>query len=588
VNERRKLAAILAIDMVGYSRLVNIDEERTLVRLRTLRRDIIDPAIAVHRGRVVKRTGDGAIVDFGSVVDAIRCALKVQSTMVECNAGVPEDRRIEFRVGIHLGDVMEESDGDLMGDGVNIAARLESICEPGGIYLSSAAYELVRDRLRVSFVDLGEKTLKNILRPVRAYAIKFHAVSSEPARRTESLGPPRLSLVVLPFANIGGDSEQEYFVDGVTESLTTDLSRIAGAFVIGRSTAFAYKGKSADLKRIGRELNVRYVLDGSVQRGSHRIRVNVQLIEAETGAHLWSERFDKPTADLFDMQDEIVSRIALALNAQLTVAEARRAEKSPAPDSMDLYFQGKAFANRGPSPQHLEQARIFFERALVLDPSNIEALVGRGYVDVAAASVFMPDDRSARFAAAEANLTRVLTLAPEHPSAHLALGILQIHSHRAPEGILECEQALALDRNLAAAHGFIGLAKIFVGRAEETEAHIAEALRLSPHDMLAHVWVAFAGIAKLYLGSDEEAVERLGRAIKIDRNFSIAHFAYAGALARRGRVAEACAAVQAGLVVDPQFTISRFRATAPSDDPTFQAQHEGVLERLREAGVPER
>ena len=284
MTEKRKLAAILAADVAGYGRLAGADEERTLARLRALRSDLIDPTIAVHNGRVVKRTGDGSLIEFRSVVDAVRCAIEVQNSMVERNAGLPPKRRIEFRVGIHLGDVVEESDGDLMGDGVNIAARLEGIADPGGICLSEDAYRQVRDRLKEEFVDLGEKALKNIARPVRAYAMKTGSTGlalSSPASAPEKAGPPRLSIVVLPFANIGGDPEQEYFVDGVTESLTTDLSRISGSFVIGRNTAFTYKGKHFDLKQIGRELNVRYVLEGSVQRSANRLRVNVQLIDAE-------------------------------------------------------------------------------------------------------------------------------------------------------------------------------------------------------------------------------------------------------------------------------------------------------------------
>ena len=342
MSETRKIAAILVADVVGYSRLAGADEGRTLSRLRGLRSDLIDPAIDAHHGRIVKRTGDGSLLEFRSVVDAVRCAIEVQNGMVDRNSGVPAERRIEFRIGIHLGDVVEESDGDLMGDGVNIAARLEGIAEPGEIVLSNAAYEHVRDRLKETFVDLGEKPLKNIARPVRVYALKLDDAAPATVAALEKTSPPRLSIVVLPFANIGGDPEQGYFVDGVTESLTTDLSRISGAFVIGRSTAFTYKGKAVDLKQIGRELNVRYVLEGSVQRAGNRMRVNVQLVEAETGAHLWAERFDKLVADFFDMQDEIVSRLANRLGHELAVAEARRAERAMNPDSMDHYFLGLA------------------------------------------------------------------------------------------------------------------------------------------------------------------------------------------------------------------------------------------------------
>src|SRR5271155_4068884 len=342
LSETRKIAAILAADMVGYSRLAGADEDRTLARLRTLRSDLIDPTIAVHHGRVVKRTGDGSLIEFRSVVDAVRCAIEVQNGLIERNAGLPTERRIEFRVGIHLGDVVEEADGDLMGDGVNIAARLEGIAAPGAICLSEDAYRQVKGRLDFAITDLGPTQLKNISEPIRVYSLEVGvpAVAKlAPAPAPEKSGPPRLSMVVLPFANIGGDLEQEHFVDGVTESLTTDLSRIRGAVVIARNTAFTYKGKPFDVKTIGRELNVRYVLEGSVQRGGNRLRVNVQLIDAETGNHLWAERFDKPLADLFDMQDEIVARLAGALNAELVAAEARR-EQAPSPDSMDHYFQG--------------------------------------------------------------------------------------------------------------------------------------------------------------------------------------------------------------------------------------------------------
>jgi adenylate cyclase len=358
MGETRKLAAILVADVVGYSRLAAADEDRTLVRLRGLRSDLIDPAVAIHHGRVVKRTGDGIIIEFRSVVDAVRCAIEVQNGMVERNAGLPPERRIEFRIGIHLGDVVEESDGDLMGEGVNIAARLEGIAKPNAIYLSEHAYWQVKGRLDLAVHDHGPTQLKNIAEPIRVYSFEVGQparAKSAPLTAAQESAPPRLSVVVMPFANIGGGPEQEPFVDGVTESLTTDLSRIRGAVVIARNTAFAYKGRRLDVKTIGRDLNVRYVLEGSVQRGGNRMRVNVQLIDAETGNHLWAERFDKPLADLFDMQDEIVARLAGALNAQLVAAEARRAEQAPTPGSMDLYFQGLTWLNKGLTPENEPQ-----------------------------------------------------------------------------------------------------------------------------------------------------------------------------------------------------------------------------------------
>jgi TolB-like protein len=586
MTETRKLAAILAADVVGYSRLAGSDEDRILARLRALRSDLIDPTVAVHNGRVVKRTGDGSLVEFRSVVDAVRCAIEVQNGMVERNGGLPSERRIEFRIGIHLGDVVEESDGDLMGDGVNIAARLEGIAKPGAICLSEDAYRQVKARLDLAVSDLGPTQLKNIAEPVRVYSLQVGEPAAQ-AKPPSTSTPPRLSIVVLPFANIGGDPEQEYFVDGVTESLTTDLSRISGSFVIGRNTAFTYKGKHVDLKQIGRELGVRYVLEGSVQRGRDRLRVNVQLIDAGTGNHLWAERFDKPVADLFDMQDEIVARLANALNTQLVAAEAHRAERTPHPDSMDLYFQGLAWVNKGWTPEHMSQARSFYERALVLDAESVDALVGIASTDAIVAATFFVDDRAPRFAAAETTLIKTLSLAPDHALAHLAMGYLQIFTRRAAQGIAEFERALVLDRNMAMTHGFIGLAKHFVGRGEETVAHIQEALRLSPRDTHAYLWMAIAGLASLGLGADAEAVTLFRRAIETNRNFSLAHFWLAAALALLGRLNEARSEVQAGLALDPHFTIARYRGGASSDDPTYLAQRERGIDGLRKGGVPE-
>ena len=536
----RKLAAILAADVVGYSRLMGEDEEGTARAVRE-HREAARPIIASHGGRIVEIVGDGLLLEFPSVVGAVEGAIAIQKLMAERNAGTPENRRILYRIGVNLGDVLIEGEG-ILGDGVNIAARLEGICEPGGILISGAAYDHVRGKIDADFVDLGEKGLKNIARPVRVYAVAMGSRSAAPAHsasETNRHGAPRLSIVVLPFANIGGDPQQEYFVDGVTESLTTDLSRIRRAVVIARNTAFTYKGKPLDAKMIGRELNVRYVLEGSVQRGGNRMRVNVQLIDADTGNHLWAERFDKPLADLFDMQDEIVARLAGALNAELIAAEARRAEQAPNPDSMDLYFQGLAWFNKGMTPDHLAQARGFFDRALATDPDNVDALVGSAITDAVAGVNLSVTDPVAAFAAAEAKLTKALSSVPDHAVGHMYLGLVEIVTKRAPQGIAECEHALALDRNLATAHSLVGMGKIYIGRAEETEAHIAEALRLSPRDTLAYIWMTQAGVAKNNLGLYEEAVARCRRAIEANRNFPHPHFVL-GAAARAARHGRAC------------------------------------------------
>ena len=403
----------------------------------------------------------------------------------------------------------------------------------------------------------------------------------------EKRAPPRLSIVVLPFANIGGDPEQEHFVDGVTESLTTDLSRISGAFVIGRITAFTYKGKAVDLKQIGRELNVRYVLEGSMQRGGDRMRVNVQFIDAETGAHLWAERFDKPIADLFDMQDEIVSRLANRLGPELMSAEARRAERSAHPDSMDHYFLGLAFANKGITAEISSKARFHYDRAIDLDGNNVDALVSRANLDLVFAANYLSDDRAERRRSAEADLGKALKLSPDNAKAHCALGVLRMYGNRAIQGIAECERALAIDRNLAAAHGWIGLAKFFAGRNEETEAHIREALRISPHDRLASSWMNHVGAAKLGAGRDEEAVEWLTRSIELGPNWPVPQFWLAAALAHLGRLEEAREAARAGLELNPAFTIARLRSSAFSDHPFYLAGRERVYEGMRKAGVPE-
>ena len=589
VRVERRLSAILAADVAGYSRLMHHDEETTHAKLTALLADAVEPSIAEHGGRVVKNTGDGFLADFPSAVQAVRAAVQFQTRIKELTIGDAEDRRIALRVGVNIGDVIVEPH-DIFGDGVNVAARLESIAEPGGICISSSAYDQVRGKVGVEFTDLGEQNLKNIARPVRAHAVVWDGPS--PAAQIErarpgALSPPRLSIVVLPFANLSGDPEQDYFVDGVTESLTTDLSRINGSFVIARNTAFTFKGKAMDVQKLGRELNVRYVLEGSVQRGGNRLRVNVQLIDVETGNHLWADRFDKPVADLFDMQDEIVSRLANSLNAELVAAEARRAERSRHPDAMDLVFQGRAWFNKGLTPDYMVQARGFFEQAMALDPGNVEVMVGLARVDAVLGGALMTDDYSARFTSAEATLTKALSLEPNHAVAHMLMGIVQVVTKRTAQAIAQCEHALALDRNLASAHVLIGIAKFLLGRGAETESHINEAFRLSPRDTLADRWMAWVGLAKAQLGADAEAVVWLRRGLDANRNYSAAHFLLAAVLVRLGELDEARAAAQAGLALDPSFTIRRFRVGASSDNPTYLAKRERVYEGMRMAGVPE-
>ena len=642
MSETRKLAAILCSDVVGYSRLAGVDEDRILARLRALRSDLIDPTIAVHHGRIVKRTGDGSIVEFRSVVDAVRCAIEVQNAMVERNAGVPEDRRIVFRMGIHLGDVVEEADGDLMGDGVNIAARLEGIAKPGAICLSEDAYRQVKGRLDLAITDLGPTQLKNIVEPIRAYSLQV-GVPAKPKPSPQSqpaaaLAMPRrilqrwmtvaalviiaalgagtyawrlaggawtappvasstiaptvnrageLSIVVLPFANLSNDPAQDYFADGITWNLTNDLSRIDGLFVISRNTAFAWKGKAVDARQIGKELGVRYILEGSVQRDQSRVRVTVQLTDSETGRELWGDTFEKPIANLFDLQDEIVAQLANTLRAKLVADIAARAEHKPNADSTDLLFQGVAWFNKGYTPENLAKAREYFQSALDADPNNLTALAWMAGVDLTIATNYQGADRAAKFASVEAAATKVLSLRPDDAQAHLLLGLLEIFTKRGTEGIAELERALALDPNLPVAHAELGMAMLINGRAGETEAHVKEALRLSPRDPIAFLWVNYAAAAKLLSGADEEAAGLYRQSIELYRNYPLSHLQLTAALQLLGRSEEARKEAEIALQLNPKFTIRLLRASAPSDNPVYLKQRERLIEAWRAAGIPE-
>ncbi|TYL87521.1 adenylate/guanylate cyclase domain-containing protein [Bradyrhizobium rifense] len=587
VRVERKLAAILAADVAGYSRLMHHDEEATHAKLAAVLTDAVTPAISAHGGRVVKNTGDGFLADFPSAVEAVRSALQFQNRIKELTSTDAKDERIALRVGINVGDVIVEPH-DIFGDGVNIAARLESIAEPGGICISAAAYEHIQGKIAAGFIDMGELSLKNIDRPVRTYAVVPHELATATAGTRSwpnSILSP-LSIVVLPLANLSGDPDQDYFVDGVTESLTTDLSRIRGSLVVARNTAFSYKGKSIDIRQVGRELTVRYVLEGSVQRGGNRFRVNVQLVDAQTGNHLWAERFDKPLADLLDMQDEIVSRLANTLNAQLIAAEAERAARSLHPTALDLYFQGMARWNKRWTLENMVQARDFFERALKLDPDHVEALVGIASIDMSIAGFLLSDNVDEHFVVAERALVKA-SLAPHYPPAHAFLGCLQLCTNRAAQGIAECEYALTLNPNLADAHAFIGVGKIHLGRAAEAEADINEAFRLSPRDEGAHRWMCWIGFGKFVLGADDDAVVWLRRGLKANPNYPIGHFQLAAALALIGKLDEARVAAKEGLALDPSFTIRRMKNNAFSDDPMFRAAGKRSIQGMRLAGLPE-
>ena len=632
MSETRKLAAILVADVVGYSRLAGTDEERTLARLRGLRSDLIDPAIAAHHGRIVKRTGDGSIIEFRSVVDAVRCAIEVQNGLIERNAGVPEDRRIQYRVGIHVGDVVEESDGDLMGDGVNIASRLEGVAKPGAICLSEQAYWQVKGRLDLKVSDLGVTQLKNIAEPVHAYLLEvgqpaeakpasaaMAAVKSEnatPAPRTSGwssrwpalaaaivgllllaaggwtllggrLTKPaqaaHLSMVVLPFTNLSGDPSQEYFADGVTENLTTELSRIRDSFVIARNTAFTYKGKSIDAKQIGKELGVRYLLEGSVQRDQNRVRVNTQLIDAESGAHLWVNRFEGDVADLFKLQDEIVARLANTLNYELIKADAARGARSTSPDANDLVMHGRALMNDPAlfsSKENVYAARALFEQALAIDPNNAGAITPladtylREYLFGWGNSGTDYDDKIL------GQLDRAIALAPDYALPYVLKGWYLAVSHRSDEAVRAADAGLAVNPNTPDFYGARAAAEIALRHFDQAKSDLQQAIQLSPRDPFITIRHTQLGDVEIGVGRPEAAIVEYRKSLDAGDHTYWNYANLAAAYALLGKMDEAKPFVAETLRLNPSFTIKWYREHLPYDLPTRD-------EGLRKAGFAE-
>jgi adenylate cyclase len=586
MTETRKLAAILVSDVAGYSRLAGADEDRTLARLRTLRSDLIDPIISVHRGRVVKRTGDGSIIEFRSVVDAVRCAIEVQSGMVERNMGLPPEKRIEFRVGIHLGDVVEESDGDLMGDGVNVAARLEGICQPGAICLSEDAHRQVRQRLNLKFSDLGATQLKNIAEPVHVYSLEVAqpAEAKPTPSAPQKRDPPRLSLVVLPFANIGGGPEQDYFVDGVTESLTTDLSRISGAFVIARKTAITYKGRAADVKQIGRELNVRYVLEGSVQRRGDRMRVNVELADAGSGANLWAERFDKPVADLFDMEDEIVARLAASLGYILINAEAEKGARSANQDVIDLTMRGWTLIWRAAQQTPYErrdranEARALFDQALQVEPDDPDALAGSAYTYYVDFAYGWSDAAIDYETKVLGQASRAIALAPDNVRAYFVKAIYLATSRRPNEALGAADAGLAIDPNFVLLLSPRAAAENSLGRFEQAKADCERAMRLSPRDPFSGVFRLWMGYAELGLGHFDAAIDAFRKAIDSGYRPFFLYSSLGAAYAQAGNMDEAEAALAEARRLNPKLTVKWYVA---------RGVNTALIDGVRKAGLPE-
>jgi adenylate cyclase len=586
VSETRKIAAILVSDVVGYSRLAGADEDRVLARLRTLRSDLIDPTISVHHGRIVKRTGDGSIIEFRSVVDAVRLAIEVQSTMAERNAEVTEDRRILFRIGIHLGDVVEESDGDLMGDGVNIAARVEGVCAPGGICLSEDAYRQVKSRLDLAVTDLGPTQLKNIAEPIRVYSLEV----GKPAQAkpmtvlaSERPTPPRLSVVVLPFKNLSADSCQDYFADGVTENLTTDLSRIRNSFVIARNTAFTFKDKAVDAKQIAKELGVRYVLEGSVQRDQNRVRVNAQLIDGETGAHLWADRFQEDVADLFKLQDDVVARLANALSHELVRAEAEAATRSKNPDSIDLVMRGRAatiqWARQPPTKDELIAARALFERALEIDPKDADALAGSAHTYMVEYA-YGPNDPETDYAAKVlGQADRSIALAPDNAWAYGVKSIYLNISRRPNDALRVANAGLALDSNDALLFAWRSSAETYLGQFEHAKLDIERAMRLSPRDPRISNWHNLMADAELGLSHFDAAIEAASKSIDAGFRVFYPYLNLAAAHALKGDIDQAKAPLAEARRLNPRLSVKWLTARKPILQPAFDA--------LRKAGLPE-
>lgn len=587
--EQRKLAAILAADVVGFSRLTGADEDRTLARLRALRSDLIDPTISVHRGRVIKRTGDGALVEFRSVVDAVRCAIEVQTAMVERNAGLPPERRIEFRIGIHLGDVVEESDGDLMGDGVNIAARLEGVATPGAICLSEDAYRQVRSRLDYTVSDLGETQLKNIAEPMRIFSLQVGLPAQTQPTPGPATGPTKelalpdkASVAVLPFQNMSGDVEQDYFADGMVEDIITGLARIKWLFVIARNSTFAYKGKPVDVMQAGRELGVRYVLEGSVRKVSNRVRVTAQLIEAETGGHVWADRYDRTLDDIFAIQDELTMSVVAALEPSLRQAEIERVKRKR-PDSLDAYdLVLRAIPQVYPAmPDGASMALPLLENALQKEPD---------YALAHAFAAWCHEILFARGGGREADRQGAI----RHAHAAIAHGrddaialslggfVMGLMAHDRNAARQAFEAALALSPSCALTYNLGSVVMVFSADAERAIEWGERALRLSPFDPMNYApWLSIS-LGHFQRGDFEPAAEAAQKTFQANPYWSSAHFMLAATHAKLGRHDAAMAAAARVLELQPDFSIS---GTCAAFD-IHPALADPLSEALSLAGLP--
>ncbi len=581
----RRLAAILAADVVGYTRLMGADETGTLRRLTELRQQVLEPLIAEHRGRVVKLMGDGLLVEFASVVDALTCAVAWQNGVTAREADTDEERRLQFRIGINIGDIIVEGD-DIHGDGVNIAARLEGQAEPGGICLSGDAYRQAKGKVEIDFEDLGERDLKNVAEPFRVYRIA--GVSSgtgaaSPAREPLPL-PDKPSIAVLPFDNMSGDPDQEYFADGIAEDIITALSKFRWFFVIARNSSFTYKGKSVDVKQVAEELGVRYVLEGSVRKAGSRVRISAQLIDAATGNHVWAERYDRELADIFDLQDEMTAIIVGAIEPELGSAERDRAKRKPPEnlDAWDRYQRGLWHLWRFTRDDYGEAERLF-QSAIDLDPGFGPAYAGVAYLftlRVIFGWTDTPDQTLGR--ALRAGQLAVST-DDKDPFAHFALGRVQTLQGEFETAIAELEKAIDLNPNLALAYYGLGFALSWSGRAREALPHIHKAIRQSPHDPLLWRFENMAGVAHVQLGEYVEAVEWLRKAARHPNAAFWPNLHLVVAFVEQEEWDKARAAMDAALQLQPDLSLTVVAAIIRQFHLDYKDR---ILSALRKAGLP--
>ena len=591
MTESRKLAAILAADVVGFSRLAGADEDRTLARLRALRSDLVDPTIAVHNGRVVKRTGDGVFVEFRSVVDAVRCGIEIQNLMVERNAGLSPERRIEFRIGVHLGDVVEESDGDLMGDGVNIAARLERVAQPGAICLSEDAYRQVRSRLELAISDLGETRLKNIAEPMHIYSLQVGGATA--LKATASTGtapglslPDKPSIAVLPFQNMSGDPEQEYFADGTVEDIITALSHFRQLFVIARNSSFVYKGRAVDVKQVSRDLGVRYLLEGSVRKAANRIRITAQLIDAQTGVHLWAQRFDGLLEDIFDLQDQVTVRVVGEIAPKLEQAEIERSKRKPTDslDAYDYYLRGREKLNRG-TREATDEALSQFYEALQIDPDFASAHAMAAWCHFWRKVNGWMGDRVKEIAEGARLARRAVELGQDdavaltrsgHALGHLAADL--------DGGIALIDKALLINPNLAAAWFLGGFLRLLNGDPDDATAYFERAMRLSPLDPEMYRMQAGMAMAHLFAGRLNTASSLAETVFRHLPSFLMPVGVMAASHALAGRQDEAERAMTRLRELDPTLRISSLADWLPIRRPKDLAT---LADGLRKAGLPD-